>query len=113
MKVLVTGATGYIGGRLISDLLQKGIKVRVLVRDASRIEGRPWQDKVEVCVGDLLKPETLPDALEEIDTAYYLVHSMYGGKDYAEKDREAANNFVKAGQNLKHVIYLGGLLPNA
>lgn len=113
MKVLVTGATGYIGGRLISDLLQKGVTVRVLVRDASRIEGRNWLGNVEIFVGDLLKPETLPNALEGIDTAYYLVHSMYGGKDYAEKDREAANNFVQAGQNLKHVIYLGGLLPNA
>ena len=113
MKVLVTGATGYIGGRLISDLLEKGIEVRVLVRDASRIEGRSWLGKVEICVGDLLKPQTLPAALEGIDTAYYLVHSMYGGKDYAEKDREAANNFVQAGQNLKHVIYLGGLLPEA
>ena len=113
MKVLVTGSTGYIGGRLISDLVEKGISVRVLVRDASRIEGRPWADKVEVCVGDLLKPDTLTSALKDIDTAYYLVHSMYGGKDYAQKDRDAANNFVEAGRNLKHVIYLGGLLPKA
>ncbi len=113
MKILVTGATGYIGGRLISDLLEKGLKVRVLVRDASRIDGRPWRDKVEVCVGDLLKPETLDAALKDIDAAYYLVHSMYGGKDYAARDREAANNFVRAGKNLKHVIYLGGLLPDA
>lgn len=111
MKVLVTGATGYIGGRLISDLLEKGMHVRVLVRDASRIEGRTWGDKVEVFVGDLLDLQSLKPALKDIDTAYYLVHSMYGGKDYAEKDRKAANNFVKAGQNLKRVIYLGGLLP--
>ena len=113
MRVLVTGATGYIGGRLITDLLEKGISVRVLVRDASRIEGRPWENSVEVCIGDLLKPETLPAALDGVETAYYLVHSMYGGKDYAERDREAANNFVEAGKNLKHVIYLGGLLPKA
>lgn len=112
MKVLVTGATGYIGGRLISDLLEKGIEVRVLIRDASRIEGKTWEDRVDVCVGDLLKPETLVDALKDIDTAYYLVHSMYGGKDYAKKDRQAANNFVQSGQHLKQVIYLGGLLPN-
>jgi len=112
MKVLVTGATGYIGGRLIPELLQKGIKVRVLVRDASRIEGRSWENKVEVCVGDLLKPQSLIEALKDIDLAYYLVHSMYGGKGYAERDRLAANNFVQAGQNLKQVIYLGGLLPD-
>lgn len=111
MKVLVTGATGYIGGRLISDLLEKNIEVRVLVRDASRIEGRSWENSVEICAGDLLKPESLTDALKDIDTAYYLVHSMYGGSDYAEKDRQAANNFVQAGQHLKQVIYLGGLLP--
>ncbi|MGB2693044.1 MAG: SDR family oxidoreductase [Thermodesulfobacteriota bacterium] len=112
MKILVTGATGYIGGRLIPDLLDKSMEVRVLVRDASRIEGRSWENSVEVCVGDLLKPESLELALKDIDVAYYLVHSMYGGKDYAEKDREAANNFVQAGKSLKQVIYLGGLLPD-
>ena len=112
MKVLVTGATGYIGGRLIPELLQKGIKVRVLVRDASRIEGRSWENKVEICVGDLLNLDSLAPALKDIDAAYYLVHSMYGGKNYAERDRLAANNFVQAGRNLKQVIYLGGLLPD-
>ncbi len=101
MKILVTGAKGYIGGRLIADLLDKSMEVRVLVRDASRIEGRSWENDVELCVGDLLKPESLEQALKDIDVAYYLVHSMYGGKDYAEKDREAANNFVQAGQNIK------------
>ncbi|MFA9408466.1 MAG: DUF2867 domain-containing protein [Candidatus Dadabacteria bacterium] len=112
MKVLVTGATGYIGGRLIPDLLEKGIEVRVLVRDASRIEGRSWENKVEICVGDLLNLDSLAPALKDIDAAYYLVHSMYGGKNYAERDRLAANNFVQAGRNLKQVIYLGGLLPD-
>jgi len=112
MKVLVTGATGYIGGRLIPKLLQKGIKVRVLVRDASRIEGRSWENKVEICVGDLLNLDSLAPALKDIDAAYYLVHSMYGGKNYAERDRLAANNFVQAGRYLKQVIYLGGLLPD-
>ncbi len=111
MKVLVTGATGYIGGRLIPHLLNKDVSVRVLVRDPSRIEGRQWKDNVEVFVGDLLNPDSLTAALKDIDIAYYLVHSMYGGKDYAEKDRQAANNFVNAGQHLKKVIYLGGLLP--
>jgi len=112
MKVLVTGATGYIGGRLIPELLQKGIKVRVLVRDASRIEGRSWENKVEICVGDLLNLDSLAPALKDIDAAYYLVHSMYGGKNYAARDRLAANNFVQAGSSLKQVIYLGGLLPD-
>lgn len=113
MKILVTGATGYIGGRLISDLTKKGYSVRVLVRDPSRIQGRSWENKVEIFKGDLLKFDTVLSALEGIDLAYYLVHSMYGGKGYADRDRIAANNFVKAGKNLKHVIYLGGLLPDA
>ncbi len=69
MRVLVTGATGYIGGRLISDLLEKVIHVRVLVRDESRIEGRPWETRVEVRIGDLLKPETLPVALDGVNAA--------------------------------------------
>lgn len=112
-KVLVTGATGYIGGRLVTALLQKGYGVRVLVRDISRIEGRPWSGKVEAAEGDLLKPETLRDALSGIDAAYYLVHSMQGGGGYMERDRISAENFVRAGKHLTHVIYLGGLFPEA
>ena len=113
MKVLVTGATGYIGGRLIPDLLERGYLVRVLVRDHSRIEGRAWVDKVQVAVGDLLEPDTLKGVFSGIDAAYYLVHSMYGGKGYRERDRRAAYNFVQKAKNLKHVIYLGGLFPEA
>lgn len=111
--VLVTGATGYIGGRLVPALVEKGYRVRVLVRDASRIEGRPWADDVEVFVGDLLKPDTLERALDGVRAAYYLVHSMYGGKGFMERDRESARNFVRAGSSLRHVIYLGGLIPEA
>lgn len=111
MRVLVTGATGYIGGRLIPRLLEQGHAVRVLVRDARRIHGRPWADSVEVAVGDLERPETLPPALEGMDAAYYLVHSMYAGSDFAERDRQAAQAFVRAASGLSHVIYLGGLLP--
>ncbi len=111
--VLVTGATGYIGGRLVPALLEKGYGVRVLVRDVSRIEGRPWAEMVEVVTGDLLKPDTLEEAFRGIDTAYYLVHSMHGGKGYGERDRQSAGNFVRAGKDLSHVIYLGGLFPEA
>lgn len=111
--VLVTGATGYIGGRLVPALLDKGYKVRVLVRDPLRIEGRTWAGKVEVASGDLLKPETLRETFYGIDAAYYLVHSMYGGSGYRERDRAAAENFAAAGKSLSHVIYLGGLFPEA
>jgi uncharacterized protein YbjT (DUF2867 family) len=114
MRVLVTGATGYIGGRLVPRLLEAGHCVRVLVRDARRIAGRPWADHVEVVVGDLLDPDSLAPALADVDAAYYLVHAMYGGGDFARRDREAADHFVAAAQvsdTLRHVIYLGGLMP--
>jgi uncharacterized protein YbjT (DUF2867 family) len=111
MRILVTGATGYIGGRLVPKLLDAGHDVRVLVRDARRVKGRPWADRVEVFEGDLTKPETLTPAFVGVDAAYYLVHSMYAGVDFAKRDREAAGNFVAAAQHVAHTIYLGGLLP--
>ncbi len=116
MKILVTGATGYIGGRLVPLLLASGHDVRVLVRDADPIRGRPWERDVEVVRGDLLKPETLGPAVAGMDAAYYLVHSMYGGEDFAARDRQAAGNFVaacEAADGPRHVIYLGGLMPAA
>ena len=111
MRVLATGATGYIGGRLVPRLLRNGHTVRVLVRDPSRLAGRPWADRVDLARGDLLRPETLEGAFEGIDAAYYLVHSMYTGSDFAARDREAAENFCRAAANVRHLIYLGGLLP--
>lgn len=111
MHVLVTGATGYIGGRLVPRLLRQGHTVRVLARDARRLSGRPWANRVEVFLGDLLDPETLHEVGDGVDAAYYLVHSMYAGKDYAARDRQAAVNFCLAAPDLQHVIYLGGLQP--
>jgi uncharacterized protein YbjT (DUF2867 family) len=113
MKVLVTGATGYIGGRLVPLLLDAGHDVRVMVRDPARIAGRPWAASVEVTRGDIEDPASLGAALEGVDAAYYLIHLMDSGGDFAERDRRAAENFVEAGQHLRHVIYLGGLLPDA
>lgn len=114
-RILVTGATGYIGGRLIPLLLERGDAVRVLVRDADRVQGRLWAEQVEIVEGDLLQSNTLPDAVRDVEAAYYLVHSMGAGEDFAERDRQAAHHFCDAVQrhapNLRHVIYLGGLLP--
>ncbi|MEM7625755.1 MAG: DUF2867 domain-containing protein [Planctomycetota bacterium] len=116
MRILVTGATGYIGGRLVPLLLSAGHRVRVLVRDIDPIKGRSWENDVEVVHGDLLRPETLGPAVGGVDAAYYLVHSMYGGDDFAQRDRDAVQHFVDACRAAdpdgpEHVVYLGGLEP--
>jgi len=111
MRILVTGATGYVGGRLVQQLLEQGHKVSVLVRDTDRARGRDWATSVKIIEGDLLVRDSLADAFNGIDVAYYLVHSMCSDRGFAEKDRQAARNFVEAGQNLRQVIYLGGILP--
>lgn len=113
MKILVTGATGYIGGRIIPELVALGHDVRVLVRDQKRIIGRPWADDVEVAVGDVEDPATLPAALDGVDVAYYLIHLMDSGRDFVARDRQAALNFATAAQGVQRVIYLGGLLPDS
>jgi uncharacterized protein YbjT (DUF2867 family) len=110
-RVLVTGATGYVGGRLIPLLLARGHRVRVLVRDPDRLAGRSWLDRVEVTVGDVLDPATLPAALDGVDAAYYLIHSMSSHADFAHRDLRAARGFAEAAavQGVGRIIYLGGL----
>ncbi len=109
--VLVTGATGYIGGRLVPRLLQAGWRVRCLVRDPARLEGRPWRDAVDVVRGDVLEAGTLAPALRGVDATYYLVHSLGGGEAFHERDLRAARTFATAaaGAGVSRVIYLGGL----
>ena len=111
MRVLVTGATGYIGGRLIPRLIERGHGVRILVRDPRRIAGRPWFERVEVAQADLMDSRGLRDALDGMDAAYYLVHSMYAHGSFVDLDRRAARNFIEAAGGIRQVIYLGGLLP--
>jgi uncharacterized protein YbjT (DUF2867 family) len=108
---LVTGATGYVGGRLVPRLLEAGRRVRVLARDPSRLAGRPWAEAVEVVRGDVLDPSTLPAALDEVEVAYYLVHSMGEHAAFAARDREAARAFGLAARDagVKRIVYLGGL----
>lgn len=111
MRVLVTGATGYIGGRLVPELLKKGYDVRVLVRDPHRLQGRRWAREVKILKGDLDNGEEIRKAIENVDAAYFLVHAMYEGKDYAEKEKKIARNFAEATKDLEKIIYLGGLQP--
>ncbi len=109
--VLVTGATGYVGGRLVPRLLEAGYRVRCLVRDPARLLGRPWLEQVEIAEGDVLKPANLAAAMQGVDAAYYLIHSMSGSADFHERDLTAARNFGDAAQvtGVRHIIYLGGL----
>jgi len=109
--VLITGATGYVGGRLLPRLLEAGYRVRCLARDPARLEGRPWLEQVEVVEGDVLEPETLPAAMQGVDAAYYLIHSMSGSADFHERDLSAAGNFGDAAKvaGVQQIVYLGGL----
>lgn len=113
LRCLVTGVTGYVGGRLVPELLKKGYRVRVLSRDTDRLQGRPWIDDVEVVEADVLQPETLSAALQAIDVAYYLIHSMSGkgSSEFHNRDIQAARNFGEAAnqQKVDRIIYLGGL----
>jgi uncharacterized protein YbjT (DUF2867 family) len=109
--VLVTGATGYIGGRLVPRLIEAGYRVRVLARDPARLVGRSWFDQVEIVQGDVLKPETLSKAITGVRVAYYLIHSMNGSDNFHQRDLSAASNFGNACSEagVERIIYLGGL----
>lgn len=109
--ILVTGATGYIASRLIPRLLDSGYRVRALARDPFRLKGRSWVHHVEVFQGDVMIPSTLASALENVHTAYYLIHNMSSGHGYTERELEGARNFANAAETagIDHIIYLGGL----
>ncbi|MEE9443788.1 MAG: SDR family oxidoreductase [candidate division Zixibacteria bacterium] len=110
-RILVTGASGYIGGRLIPELIARGYRVRAMVRGASSVYRKMWPE-VEVVVADALLPRTLEKALEGVDTAYYLIHSLYlGPKEFEAADIKAAANFrlVAEEKGIRGIIYLGGL----
>ena len=113
-KVLVTGATGYIGGRLIRELLAHDYSVRVLVRDPQRIIDYPWQKNVEVVVGDATDPAILAQALEGVDLAYYLLHALMVDKNFELMERELAQVFGRVAKEKKvsRIIYLGGMISN-
>ena len=109
--ILVTGASGYIASQLIPLLLERGLKVRCLVRNSAHLETRKWYADVEVVCADLAIPESLSPALEGVTCAYYLVHSMSSGQNYIERDLKAARDFAALAKQagVEHIIYLGGL----
>jgi uncharacterized protein YbjT (DUF2867 family) len=112
MRCLVTGATGYVGGRLVPRLLAAGHEVRCLTRDPRRLRDVPWAANVSVVAGDVAEDAGLPEALAGVDVAYYLVHSMGSGDDdFAETDRRAARTFGAAARDagVARIVYLGGL----
>jgi uncharacterized protein YbjT (DUF2867 family) len=115
MKALVTGATGFVGGRLVEALHQRGFEVRCLVRDADRATHLADAGH-ELHEGDVLRPETLAGAGDGVDVAYFLIHSMGRGSDdeFEERERKAARTFAEMTERegVKRVIYLGGLGEN-
>lgn len=116
-RALVLGGTGFIGRRLVKELLKKKLNVTLLVRSPEKVELKVKRNKnVAVITGDLLKNEGLQKALEDVHSTFYLVHSMGGrtltvNKEFISRDRKAARNFIKsaAASGLKRIIYLGGL----
>ena len=108
--ILLTGTTGYVGGRLLKRLEQRGVPIRCMVRQPEFLRNR-LSPEVEVVYGDATEPSTLDAALKGVDTAYYLIHSMGAAGDFEEQDRFAAQNFAKAARRAKvrRIIYLGGL----
>lgn len=112
--VVVTGATGYVGNRLVPMLLDSGYKVRAVSRSLEKLKSRAWANhpNVELAAAEMSDIESIRRVLQDCSTAYYFVHSMNSQtRNFAEKDREAVNNFVAAAEqkNVKRIIYLGGL----
>ena len=113
IRCLVTGATGYIGGRLAPELLDRGYDVRALARNPDKLADVPWRERAEVVRGDLGDADSLTEAFDGIDVVYYLVHSMGSGPDFVDQEAQSARNVVAAARRarVKRLVYLGGLHP--
>jgi uncharacterized protein YbjT (DUF2867 family) len=109
--VLVLGASGYIGGRLVPRLLDAGYRVRCLARSPQKLSGLPWADEVEMVQGDLLDRENILPAFEGVQAVYHLVHSMGSAREFADADRRIARHVASAAESagVQRIVYLGGL----
>ena len=110
---LVTGATGYVGGRLVPELLDAGYRVRVLARNPAKLRGRPWSDSVDAVRGDAQDEAAVRAAMAGVDVAYYLLHSIGTGRDFAATEQSTATTFAAAARaaGVRRIVYLGGLDP--
>src|SRR5580765_6867375 len=112
-RALVTGATGYVGGRLVPELLNAGFTVRCLARQEEKLRARPWCGQVEIVGGDAGNVDAVRAAAAEVDVAYYLIHSLGSGARFERRDRATAQGFAQGvrAAGVSRLVYLGGLAP--
>jgi uncharacterized protein YbjT (DUF2867 family) len=112
LRCLVTGASGYIGGRLVPELLAAGCSVRCMARDPGKLSDRPWSGDVEIVAADALEGAGVRRALESVDVAYYLIHALGTGASFEQRDRDAAAIFAEAAMSagVTRIVYLGGII---
>ena len=114
-KILVTGASGYVGGRLVTALLEDGADIRVFVRDKNKAQSHSWANQVEIAVGNASDYQSTVSALTGVHTAFYLLHSINLGPNFDKIESEMATNFAKAAAEcgVKQIVYLGGINNDA
>ena len=114
-KILITGASGYVGGRLVRTLVDEKFDVRVFVRDKNKIKGQAWADSVEICEGTANKVQDLERALAGIHTAYYLLHSINLGSNFDDIEAQMARQFAQVAQKagVQQIVFLGGIANDA
>jgi uncharacterized protein YbjT (DUF2867 family) len=113
-RSLVTGATGYVGGRLVPQLLAAGHTVRVMVRDERKAQANTWSDDVEIAVGDGTSDSDVRAAMQDVDVLYYLLHSIGTGDDFGKTEHDMAQRFADAAKDagVGRIVYLGGMIPD-